>query len=165
MKYAAPQQMRMIKMAGLPIGALGLIISSFLSAGLNLFGVGTALASITTALALNTPAVRRMFNLPVRRPPPPVAPAAPAAPAYQPPRDPQAPAGATPGFSGLRDRLQSSLTEMQKGAMDKMSGGGGGRASPEKQKERKLKDKNREAEVKRKQIQREDFNRRYKGGQ
>lgn len=163
----------MIKKFGIPIGAFGLVMSSFFSAAFNLCGVATAGFAIISSTILNIPAVRRKFNLPIvsKDTPPPAATAMQPAVAYQAPRGSTTPSpsssspspSATAEAPGLRQRFTDSLNEMKKGVTDKIESSAGSLGSSRAdQADRQRKDTHKKMEQTWAQRERDAFDRKHK---
>ena len=131
-------------------GGVGFIGTTFLSAGVNLMMVSTGSATLLTAVVLNNETVRRVVGLPIL----PVQEVK-----YQPPRP------TAPGISGLKERLNNNLQDMKKGFSDQVTNYTGTYSGTEQEKaEKKRKETMKKLEGMRKQLEREEFEKKYKGG-
>ncbi|CAM1507881.1 Fc.00g047290.m01.CDS01 [Cosmosporella sp. VM-42] len=149
-KYADPKQKAMMKKMMWVFGGVGFIGTTFLSAGVNLMMVSTGSATLLTAVVLNNESVRRVVGLPIL----PVQEVT-----YQAPRP------TAPGITGLKERLNNNLEDMKKGFSDQVTNYTGTYAGTEQEKaEKKRKETMKKLEQMRKQLEREEFEKKYKGG-
>lgn len=138
-------------------GVVGTIGSCFFSAAINLMSLCVGVATVTTSLALNNPRIRRLVDLPARdvSPPPPALVSS-----YEAPRS-----GATPPASDLQARLSDNIETAKKKLNEQVSTLTGMYAgSKEDRAEKNRRDLMRKLEQSRKDQQRLDFERKYKGG-
>lgn len=160
-KYSAPEQKAMMKPLMYIMGPLVVIGTSFLSAGVNLMGIAFGAATYAQAVLLNIPSIRRALNIPT--PNLPSTATIPTTASYQAPRGAANSQPAAP--SGLKERLEKQLDEAKKGFSNQMGNMTGRFAATEEEKaEQKRKAAIRSLEEKRKQQEREEFMRKYKGG-
>lgn len=133
-------------------GSVGFIGTTFLSAGVNLMMVSTGSATLLTAVTLNNDTVRRLVGLPILQV---------QEPKYEAPRAPTA-----PGITGLKERLNNNLEDMKKGWSEQVTNYTGTYAGTEEERrEKKRKENIKKIEEMRKQAERDEFERKYKGGQ
>lgn len=163
-KYSAPEQKAMMKPLMYIMGPLVAVGTSFLSAGVNLMGIAFGAATYAQALLLNIPSVRRALN--IATPNLPTNASIPTTATYQAPRAGAKSQPAAPSApAGIKERLQSQLDEAKKGFNNQMGNMTGRYAATEEEKaEQKRKAAIRTLEEKRKQQEREEFARKYKGG-
>lgn len=134
-------------------GTVGFIGTTFLSAAVNLMTVAVGAATLITAVLLNNPTIRRMVNLP-----PHVA-EGPKTVTYEAPRP-----GTAESNTSLRDRLNTNLTDMKKGFSEQITNYTGQYSGTDAEKaERKRKDLIRKLEETRKEQERDEFEKKYKG--
>lgn len=151
-KYAPPQQKDMMKKMMWVFGTVGFIGTTFLSAGVNLMMVSTGSATLLTAVTLNNDTVRRAVGLPILQV---------QAPVYKAPRPPTA-----PGITGLRQRLEHNLGDMKKGWSEQVSNYTGQHVGTDEERaEKKRKETLKKMEEMRKQMERDEFQKKYKGRQ
>jgi YidC/Oxa1 family membrane protein insertase len=133
-------------------GTVGFIGTTFLSAGVNLMMVSTGSATLLTAVTLNNDTVRRAVGLPILQV---------QAPVYKAPRPPTA-----PGITGLRQRLEHNLGDMKKGWSEQVSNYTGQHVGTDEERaEKKRKETLKKMEEMRKQMERDEFQKKYKGRQ
>lgn len=137
-------------------GTVGFVGTTFLSAAVNLMTVALGFSTLVTAVILNNPTVRRSFDLPMVADD--AAPKTTAAAAqYEAPR-------AAPANTGFRERMTSSLGDMKKGLTDQVNNYTGTYSGSEQEKaERKRRELLRKLEDNRKQQERDEFEKKYKG--
>ncbi|POR33794.1 Mitochondrial inner membrane protein OXA1 [Tolypocladium paradoxum] len=153
-KHTPESQKKMMKSMMYIFGSVGFIGTTFLSAAVNLMTVAVGASTLLTAIILNTAVVRRAVGLP----PAPAASAPATKATYEAPRAAGAPQ------AGLRERLTSSLDDMKKGVSEQMTNYTGQYSGTEQEKaERKRKDMLRKLEDMRKQQERDEFEKKYKG--
>ncbi|KAK2595051.1 hypothetical protein QQS21_007241 [Conoideocrella luteorostrata] len=153
-KYTPEQQRKMMKTMMYIFGVGGFIATSFLSAAVNLMTVALGAATLITAVTLNNVIIRRMVGLP----PHPTETSTQNQTAYEAPRAASGPE------AGLRERLNSNLNDMKKGLSDQVSNLTGSYSGTEQDKaEKKRKELIRRLEETRKQQEREEFEKKYKG--
>lgn len=132
------------------MGSVGFIGTTFLSAGVNLMMVTTGTATLATAIILNNETVRRAVSLPVL-------------PVQK--IEYQAPRPTSPGVAGLRERLTHNLDDMKKGFDEQISSYTGKYAGTEEERaEKKRKENLRKIETMRKQLARDEWEKKYKSG-
>ncbi|KAG6006462.1 hypothetical protein E4U21_007006 [Claviceps maximensis] len=160
------QQRKMLKTMTYVFGVVGFIGTSFLSSAVNLMTVAIGAATLLTAILLNHAVVRRAVGLPP--PAPPTSPSRQAV--YEAPRTgtgtaaEDADASASVPEPGLRERLNTNLNEMKKGLSEQFSSYTGSYTGTEQEKaEKKRREVLRRLEETRKQQEREEFERKYKG--
>ncbi|OAQ65167.1 OXA1-like protein [Pochonia chlamydosporia 170] len=155
-KHTPESQKKMLKTMTYVFGVVGFIGTTFLSAAVNLMTVALGASTLITAIVLNNALVRRTVGLP----PHPTATPAPTTKqtTYEAPR-----AANTPE-PGLRERLNTSLNDMKKGMSDQITNYTGTYSGTDEEKaERKRKELIRKLEDTRKQQERDEFERKYKG--
>ncbi|KAG6018492.1 hypothetical protein E4U41_003867, partial [Claviceps citrina] len=160
-KNMPEQQRKMLKTLTYVFGVGGFFATSFLSAAVNLMAVALGAATLLTTVVLNNALVRRYIGLP----PHPAAPPSPSSPRYSTYEAPRA-AGSTPAapVAGLRERLNSNLNDVKKGLSEQISNYTGKYSGTELDKaENKRKELIRRLEETRKQQERDEFERKYKG--
>jgi YidC/Oxa1 family membrane protein insertase len=129
-------------------GTVGFIGTTFLSAGVNLMMVTTGSATLLQAVLLNNEAVRRVVGLAILTV---------EEVKYQAPRPVQ------PGIGGLRERLTNNLDDMKKGLSDSVTNYTGKYQGTESEKaEKKRQDAMRKMEEMRRQLERDEFQKKYK---
>lgn len=139
----------MLKSMTYIFGVVGFVGTTFLSSAVNLMTVALGASTLVQAVFLNIPAVRTAFGLPSA-----VA-AEPAKVTYEAPR-------AAP--TGIRERLSSNIDDMRKGLSEQVTNYTGQYQGSETEKaERKRQDLLRRLEDTRKQQERDEFERKYKG--
>lgn len=146
----------MLKTMTYVFGVVGFIGTTFLSAAVNLMTVALGASTLITAIVLNNALVRRTVGLP----PHPTATPTPTTKqtTYEAPR-----AANTPE-PGLRERLNTSLNDMKKGMSDQITNYTGTYSGTDEEKaERKRRELIRKLEETRKQQERDEFERKYKG--
>ncbi|UNI18538.1 hypothetical protein JDV02_004801 [Purpureocillium takamizusanense] len=150
-KYTPEAQRKMLKNMAYVFGVVGFVGTTFLSSAVNLMTVALGASTLLQSIILNIPAVRSIFNLPP-------APAdAPKTVTYEAPR-----ATATP--QGIRERMSSGLNDMKKGFSEQVTNYTGQHQGTEAEKaERKRKDLLRKLEETRRQQERDEFEKKYKG--
>ncbi|KAF7563155.1 hypothetical protein G7046_g986 [Stylonectria norvegica] len=149
-KYAPAQQKQMMKKMMYVFGTVGFACTTFLSAGVNLMMVSTGTATLLTALLLNNPAIRRAFGLPILQ-------------VHE--VKYEAPRPVAPGISGLKERLNNNLEDMKKGFNDSVTSYTGKAVGSETDRaEKKRTETLRKLEDMRKQLEREQFDKKYKTG-
>ncbi|KAJ6438210.1 OXA1-like protein [Purpureocillium lavendulum] len=152
-KYTPEAQRKMLKNMTYVFGVVGFIGTTFLSSAVNLMTVALGASTLLQSIILNIPAVRSVFNLP----PAPVD--APKTVTYEAPRG-----GAAAPTGGLRERLTTNLDDMKKGFSEQVTNYTGQYQGTEAEKaERKRKDLMRKLEDTRKQQERDEFEKKYKG--
>ncbi|KAG5932854.1 hypothetical protein E4U53_001166 [Claviceps sorghi] len=154
------QQKKMLKTMTYIFGVVGFIGTSFLSAAVNLMAVALSSATLLTAIVLNNALVRRTVGLPPHAGPP----SSPRQVTYEAPRAGTASATDSAPETGLRERLNTNLNEMKKGLSEQISNYTGTYTGTEQDKaEKKRRDIIRKLEETRKQQERDEFERKYKG--
>lgn len=129
-------------------GTVGFIGTTFLSAGVNLMMVSTGSATLLQAVVLNNESIRRLVGLPI----PPIE-----QPKYEVPRPVQ------PGISGLRERLTNNLDDMKKGLSESVTNYTGKYQGTEAERaEKKRQETLRKLEEMRRQLERDEFQKKYK---
>ncbi|TQV90853.1 mitochondrial export translocase Oxa1 [Cordyceps javanica] len=187
-KYMAEAQKKMMKPMTWALGGIGFLVTSFLTAGVNVMGLSFAGATLITTLILEIPLLRRKFGLLMGPPPSPASaaraassPAAAAAalssiPAhipkgirYEAPRGAARPAARITAEEvakpqSLAERLNSSLNDAKQGMSQQLGSFGGRMAATDAEKaERNRKELMQKLEDKRQQQERDEFSRKYKG--
>lgn len=153
-KHTPEQQRKMLKTMTYVFGVVGFIGTTFLSAAVNLMTVALGAATLITAVVLNNAVVRRTVGLPTLAPQTP----APKQATYEAPRAANAPE------AGLRERLNTNLNDMKKGLSDQFSNYTGTYSGTEEEKaEKKRRELIRKLEETRKQQERDEFEKKYKG--
>ncbi|KAK7420826.1 hypothetical protein QQZ08_010226 [Neonectria magnoliae] len=148
-KYAPASQKAMMKKMMWVFGTVGFIGTTFLSAGVNLMMVSTGLATLLQALILNNETVRRIVGLPILEVP---------EVKYEAPRP------TSPGITGLRERLTNNLNDMKKGVTDQVGSYTNNYAGTEAERaEKKRKETMAKLEDMRRQLERDEFQKKYKG--
>ncbi|KPM37117.1 hypothetical protein AK830_g9440 [Neonectria ditissima] len=148
-KYAPASQKAMMKKMMWVFGTVGFIGTTFLSAGVNLMMVSTGFATLLQALILNNEAVRRLVGLPILE--------------VQEVKY-EAPRPTSPGITGLRERLTNNLNDMKKGVTDQVGSYTGNYAGTEAERaEKKRKETMAKIENMRRQLERDEFQKKYKG--
>jgi YidC/Oxa1 family membrane protein insertase len=147
-------------------GGLGLGITAFLSAGINLMGASLGAATFITTAAFNNAAVRRRLGLEER---PVYYESSISSPAVQTPAKPVYEAPRATGLQGIKERLADNVADMQKGIKDKLANATGVHSGTEAEKQEKKKYEEKQhmikkMEEKRRQQQREEFERKWKQG-
>ena len=133
------------------VGPLGFIVTTFLSAAVNLMALSFGASTLVTAIILNNHTVRKLIGLPTEIPG-----NAPQAIKYEAPRP------ATEG--NMRERLTANLNEMKKGVSDQVTNFTGSYSGTETERaERKRKELLRKLETTRREQEREEFEKKYKG--
>ncbi|QUC22725.1 uncharacterized protein UV8b_06966 [Ustilaginoidea virens] len=157
-KYTPEAQKKMLQKLTYVFGFVGFIGTSFLSAGVNLMTVALGASTLVTSIVLNNPTVRSKVGLsPHPRVETPSSSAAAAAAtatqaSYEAPRQP------------LRDRLNNHLDEVRKGFSEHLANYTGAQGATQQEKaEQKRRELIRKLEDTRKQQEREEFERKYKG--
>ncbi|KAJ4148486.1 hypothetical protein LMH87_002952 [Akanthomyces muscarius] len=187
-KYMAEAQKKMMKPMAWALGGIGFLFTSFLTAGVNVMGLAFASATLLTSLILEIPALRQRFGLLMGPPPSPASAAKSAASSSAAAASPipahipkgiryEAPRG---GFSAANvrtttaeevvkpasftERVNTSFADAKQG-MSQQLGSFGGRfaASDAEKAERNRKELIKKLEDKRKQQERDEFSRKYKG--
>ncbi|KOS17088.1 Mitochondrial inner membrane protein OXA1 [Escovopsis weberi] len=181
-KYAPPKQKKMLKPMMYIFGTVGFIGTTFLSSAVNLMTVALGASTLLTAMVLDVTPIRRALGLPLQSdiPPPRTiratasyeAPRAAAAAAAAAPTTTTPTAGANPAAAAaepsaqpsMREQLTASLNDMKKGFSDSVSNYTGTYQGTDAEKaERKRKDMLRKLEEMRRQQERDEFERKYKG--
>ncbi|KAH8733944.1 60Kd inner membrane protein-domain-containing protein [Ilyonectria robusta] len=148
-KYAPASQKAMMKKMMWVFGTVGFIGTTFLSAGVNLMMVSTGAATLLQAVVLNNATIRRAVGLPILK------------------VDEvkyEAPRPTSPGITGLRERLTNNLGDMKKSVTDQVGSYTGNYAGTEAERaEKKRKETMRKLETMRKQLERDEFQKKYKG--
>lgn len=178
----AEAQRKMMQPMIIALSTIGLLVTSFLSAGVNLMGVAFATATLSTSLVLEIPALRRSLGLLMGPPPAPATAAKTAASLtaadlsnvpkgirYEAPRGASAPAPepttaeeVTKPLS-MSERLKTSYEDARQGMSQQLGSFGGRFAASEAEKaERNRKELIKKLEEKRQQQERDEFNRKYK---
>ncbi|KAF7547134.1 hypothetical protein G7Z17_g7937 [Cylindrodendrum hubeiense] len=148
-KYAPASQKAMMKKMMWVFGTVGFIGTTFLSAGVNLMMVSTGSATLLQAVVLNNASVRSLVGLPILTV---------EEVKYEAPRP------TSPGITGLRERLTNNLGDMKKSVSDQVGSYTGNYAGTEKERaEKKRKENMRKLEDMRKQLERDQFQKKYKG--
>ncbi|KAG5930083.1 hypothetical protein E4U42_003092 [Claviceps africana] len=153
-KNIPENQWKMLKKLTYVFGAVGFIATSFLSAAVNLMAVALGAATLVTAIILNNAVVRHAVGLPPHAPPTPSPPQA----TYEAPRAAKAPE------TNLRERLNTNLNDMKKGLSEQFSNYTGSYTGTEEDKaEKRRRELIRKLEETRKQQERDEFEKKYKG--
>ncbi|KAH7145932.1 60Kd inner membrane protein-domain-containing protein [Dactylonectria estremocensis] len=148
-KYAPASQKEMMKKMMWVLGTVGFIGTTFLSAGVNLMMVTTGGATLVQAVILNNTLVRRLVGLPILKV---------EEVKYEAPRP------TSPGITGLRERLTDNLDGMKKSVSDQIGSYTGNYAGTEQERaEKKRRENMRKIEDMRKQLDRDEFQKKYKG--
>lgn len=130
-------------------GTVGFIGTTFLSAGVNLMMVSTGAATLLQAVVLNNATIRRAVGLPILKV---------EEVKYEAPRP------TSPGITGLRERLSNNLGDMKKSVTDQVGSYTGNYAGTEAERaEKKRKETMRKIETMRRQLERDEFQKKYKG--
>lgn len=187
----AEAQKKMMKPMAWALGGIGFLFTSFLTAGVNVMGLAFASATLLTSLILEIPALRQRFGLLMGPPPSPVSAAKAAVsssssssaasssiPAhipkgirYEAPRGGLSAANARATMAEevvkpatFTERVNTSFADAKQG-MSQQLGNFGGRfaASDAEKAERNRKELIKKLEDKRKQQERDEFSRKYKG--
>lgn len=133
------------------VGPLGFVVTTFLSAAVNLMALSFGASTLITAAILNNHTIRKMIGLPTEIPG-----STPKAIKYEAPRP------ATEG--NMRERLTANLNEMKKGVSDQVTNFTGSYSGTETERaDRKRKEMLRKLETTRKDQEREEFEKKYKG--
>lgn len=150
-KYNPAANSKFMKPMAFAIGAVGLVITSFLSSAVNLMTSTLAICTVATTLLFNTPSIRRLLKLPIHQPAPPTpTPTTTPKLVYEAPRPP------------LSQRIAQSMGDAKKGISEQISNMTGSQSiSPEIQAARRRRDLLLKAEASRKQARRADFDRKY----
>ncbi|KAL3957157.1 hypothetical protein ACCO45_007735 [Purpureocillium lilacinum] len=152
-KYTPEAQRKMLKNMTYVFGVVGFVGTTFLSSAVNLMTVALGASTLLQSIILNIPAVRSIFNLP------PAPAETPKTVTYEAPRGA---AAAAP--QGIRERMTSSLDDMKKGFSEQVTNYTGQYQGTEAEKaERKRKDLIRKLEETRKEQERDEFEKKYKG--
>ncbi|KAH7165678.1 60Kd inner membrane protein-domain-containing protein [Dactylonectria macrodidyma] len=148
-KYAPASQKAMMKKMMWVFGTVGFIGTTFLSAGVNLMMVSTGFATLVQAVILNNSVVRRLVGLPILQV---------EEVKYEAPRP------TSPGITGLRERLTDNLDGMKKSVTDQLGSYTGNYAGTEQERnEKKRRENIRKIEDMRRQLERDEFQKKYKG--
>jgi YidC/Oxa1 family membrane protein insertase len=146
----------MLKTMTYVFGVVGFGATTFLSAAVNLMTVALGASTLITAVVLNNALVRRTVGLPPHSST--ASSTAPKQTTYEAPRVANAPE------PGLRERLNNSLNDMKKGMSDQITNYTGTYSGTDEEKaERKRRELIRKLENTRKQQERDQFERKYKG--
>ncbi|KHN94971.1 OXA1-like protein [Metarhizium album ARSEF 1941] len=154
-KYTPESQKKMLKTMTYVFGVVGFVCTTFLSAAVNLMTVALGASTLLTAVVLNNALARRTVGLP---PHPAATSPTSNKTTYEAPR-----AAANTPEPGLRERLESSLTDMKKGMSDQITNYTGAYSGTDEEKAaRKRKELMRKLEETRKQQERDEFEKKYK---
>ncbi|KAM0671169.1 hypothetical protein ACQRIU_001564 [Beauveria bassiana] len=187
-KYMASAQRKMMKPMSWVLGGVGFLFTSFLAAGINVMGIAFAGATLATSLILEIPSLRRRLGLLMGPPPEPASSVnartsstaagggsslselipkgiryeAPRGAAVPPPKPTTAQEVAKP--LSFAERVNSSFNDAKQGMSQQLGSFGGRMAATDAEKaERNRKELMQKLEDKRRQQEREEFSRKYKG--
>jgi hypothetical protein len=152
MKQQSGSQQKMMKNIAIGMGAIGFVVTCFMSAAINIMAAALAGSTLITSLILNSAFVRAKLQLPQMP-----TQAQPTTPVYTAPRK------TTPGIKGMTERFSRDLKDVRKGFSDKMSSMTGQvNESATERAARKRKDMIKKLEADRRQQEYDEFERKYK---
>lgn len=161
MKHQPAAQQKMMKVMMYGFGAIGFVVTAYMSAGINLMTAAFSTSTCISAVILNNNAVRRSLGLAGHEPVDSAA--APSTPTYQAPRAAVAEAAADASSQGLRGRASGALKDLTSGLSEQISSVTGKHAATEEEKaSKKRRELMKKLEQTRKTQEREEFDRKYK---
>lgn len=162
MKHQPAAQQKMMKVMMYGFGAIGFVVTAYMSAGINLMTAAFSTSTVISAVILNNNTVRRSLGLASHTPVD--AAAAPTTPTYQAPRAAAvAEAAADASSQGLRGRASGALKDLTSGLSEQISSVTGKHAATEEEKAaKKRRELMKKLEQTRKSQEREEFDRKYK---